>query len=252
HGRPPPALLLGERLPPAARSQTHLVPELVEVVGGRHVLQPFLELRRQVVVGGSRVHEGGGSEHPTIAPPHLHGVEHVQEPDGRVVGHVGVPVLSGIGEPDRPAVLDHVGQDSDLWHLGVLEQPVDRRLDVAEAPREISQVARLEALVGEAQDAVLAEGGQDDPEIGVAQRTRTRRWGGGRARSSPRTAAPRICPVGSIVATASRLLTAELWDYGTSVPSAYRLDRCARPGLPSQWGTKTSAEPGTEPNADRG
>jgi hypothetical protein len=90
-----------------------------------------------------------------------------------------VPVLGGVGDPDRLAVLDDVRKDPDLGQPGLVEAPGQRGLDPAELLGEVPQLARLKLLIEKVQYPVSAEG---------AELT-------GWARS------PRMCPVGSIVVT---------------------------------------------------
>jgi hypothetical protein len=130
--------------------------------------QPRLEVGRQVVVGHVRVHEGGGAEHLTIPARHLHGEQDVHEADRRVVGHVGVPVLPGVGQPDRPAVLDDVGQDVDLRHTRLVKAG-EHVLDRAEAAREVPERGGVEMLRRKPQHAISPEGAQDCREVGVAE-----------------------------------------------------------------------------------
>ena len=167
--RTPPALLGGERRPQAAGTGAHVLPELVEVVGGRRAFEARLELGRQVLVRGLRVGEHRRAEHLTIAPRHLDGVEHVQKADGLVVGHVGVPVLPGVGDADRLAVLDDVREIADFGHPRLVVTAGQGGLDPPEAPREVSELGRLELLSGKAQHAVPAEGFQNCREVHVAQ-----------------------------------------------------------------------------------
>jgi hypothetical protein len=105
------------------------------------------------------VHVGklGVAEHDAVAPRHLDGVEHVGERDHARVRHVGVPVLPGVGEPDRLAVLDDVGQDHHLGNVGLLIDVRHLHLQLAEARGEIAQRAARELLAREADDAVLPE-----------------------------------------------------------------------------------------------
>src|SRR5258706_542338 len=71
------------------------------------------------------------AERLAAAARDLDAVEHVGERDGAAVGHVGVPVLPGVGEADRPAVLDDVGEDHDLRDAGL---PSGERETVPSAP----------------------------------------------------------------------------------------------------------------------
>jgi hypothetical protein len=138
--------------------------------GGR-VPQALLERRGQVVVGGLRADEGRRPQHLAIPARHPHRIEDVEEADGRVVRHVGVPVLPGIGEADGPAVLDDVRENPDLGHLRLVIAG-EHRLDAAKAPREVAQGGGLQALRGKAQDAKATEGAQDGGEVAVAQGVR--------------------------------------------------------------------------------
>ena len=170
HGRRTPAALLRrERPPQAAGAAPHVLPELVEVVGGRRAREPRLQLRRQVLVRGLGVHEHRGAERLTVPTRHLDRVEHVQEADRLVVGHVGVPVLTRVGDPDRLAVLDDVREVADFRHAGLVVPARERCLDLSEAPGEVTELDGLELLAGKAQHTVTAEGFQNRPEVRVAQ-----------------------------------------------------------------------------------
>src|SRR5207245_8409327 len=183
--RTPPALLGGERRPQAAGTGAHVLPELVEVVGRRRAFEARLELGRQILVRGLRVGEHRGSEHLTVAPWHLDRVEHVQKADGLVVGHVGVPVLPGVGDADRLAVLDDVREIADLGHPRLVVTAGQGSLDPTEALREVSELGRLELLSGEVEHAVPAEGFQNCRKGRVAQRLREVRPPDGRPQHLP-------------------------------------------------------------------
>ncbi len=121
------------------------------------------------LVGGLGVREHRGAEHLTVSPRHLDRVQHVQEPDRLVVGHVGVPVLARVGDADRLAILDDVRKIADLRHAGLVMAAGERGLDLAEAPREVSELDGLELLTGKAQHAVTAERFQNRRKVRVAQ-----------------------------------------------------------------------------------
>jgi hypothetical protein len=119
---------------------------------------------------------------------HRDGIEHVGESDGAAVGHVGVPVLAGVGEAERPAVAGDVGEDHHLRMLVVLERGADDvDLELAEAAAEGLERGGVEPLAWEAQDAVAAERAENDAEVPLAQRLRQveafdrrpERWSGG-------------------------------------------------------------------------
>src|SRR5216684_253394 len=118
---------------------------------------------------GPTARGGGGAEHLAIAAWHLDGVEHVQEADRLVIGHVRVPVLPGVGDPDRLAVLDDVREKPDLRHPGLVVPAGQRGLDPAEAPREVPELDGLEPLIRKSQHAVAAERQEERGEVRVAQ-----------------------------------------------------------------------------------
>ena len=121
------------------------------------VFQLLLHVRGQIAIGGLRIGELRRAERCAVALGDLDAVEHVGERDHAAVGHVGVPALPGVGEPDRPAVLDDVREDHhlrDVRLLVALRADVD--LEVAELRAEVAQLAAGELLAGEAHHAVLA------------------------------------------------------------------------------------------------
>ena len=72
-----------------------------------------------------------------------------------LVRNVRMPVLAGIAQADRLAVLDDVGDDEDLGVVGQVElmQHVDHQ--AAEAAAEIDVLPRRDALVAEHQQVVV-------------------------------------------------------------------------------------------------
>src|SRR3989442_8476368 len=116
------------------------------------------------------VAELGVAQRPAVAHGHLDGVEHVGERDLLAVGHIGVPALSGIAEPDRLAVPGYVGQDHHFGKAGLVELIGDVDLELAEHAPEARKFRGLEPLLGKAQHAMLAERPQDLLEVAVRDR----------------------------------------------------------------------------------
>jgi hypothetical protein len=170
--RPLRALFRCQRRPDAAWTRAHLFPELVEVVRGSRVREALLERRIEVVVSGVHVGELGRPERLSITSRNLDGVEHVREADRRVVGHVGVPVLAGVGKADRLTVLDHIREIADFRHAGHLILSRHRALQASEALREVAQRGSVELLAREVQNAVAAERLDDRCKIRRLQGTR--------------------------------------------------------------------------------
>src|SRR5258706_16011415 len=98
-----------------------------------------------------------GAERLAAAARDLDAIEHVGERDGAAVGHVGVPVLPGVGEADRLAVLDDVGEDHDLRDAGLLERVGDVDLELAELRAEVAQLRSRKLLPRELQYSILAK-----------------------------------------------------------------------------------------------
>ena len=93
-------------------------------------------------------------------------VEHIHEPGYFAIGHVGVPVLTGIGTADVFAILFQVREDANLRVLARGMGIADRApLDLAEKFREPLQRRKVETLVREAQYLVAAEHQQDPPHV---------------------------------------------------------------------------------------
>ena len=122
----------------------------------------------EVFVGRVHVGELRGAERLAVATRHLDRVEHVREADGRVVGHVGVPVLARVGETDRLAVLDDVREIADLRHAGHVDLPVTI-LACGRSAERSPAARRIELLTGKVKHAVTAEGLQNRREVRVAQ-----------------------------------------------------------------------------------
>ena len=153
-------------------SPPHHLPELVEVVQRRHALEPLLQLVGQIVIGRAHVGEFGATERLAVAVRHLDAVEHVREGDDLAVGHVGVPVLPGVGEADRSAVLDDVGQDHHLGEARLLIGVGDVDLQRAEARAKRLQSGRVDLLVRKQDHAMSAERFQNGGKVRFAQRLR--------------------------------------------------------------------------------
>jgi hypothetical protein len=138
----------------------------------RHALEPPPQRLRQLVIGGVHAGELGGAERLAVPPRNADAVEHVGEGDLAAVGHVGVPVLAGIGEAEGLAVLDDVGERHHLGMRRVLEGVRDVDLERAEAAGKRLERGGIEMLAGEAQDAVAAERRQQHAEFRIAERLR--------------------------------------------------------------------------------
>ena len=152
------ALLRRQRRAVRAGPAAHHVPELGEVVRGRAPGEPALDVGRQILVGGMHVAELRVAQRPAVAHRHLDGVEHVGERHVLAVGHVRVPALSGIAEPDRLAVPGHVGQHHDFRKIRLVELIGDIDFEVAEHAAEAGERVRLQALLGKAQHADARRG----------------------------------------------------------------------------------------------
>src|SRR5262249_15380264 len=107
-----------------------------------------------------------------LAHGHLDGVEHVGERDLPAVGHVGVPALSGVAEPDRLAVSGHVGQHHHFGKARLVKLIGDVDFELAEHAAEARELFGLEPLPREAQHAVLAERPKHLLEVAVRDRLR--------------------------------------------------------------------------------
>src|SRR5262249_26422714 len=95
---------------------------------------------------------------------------HIRERNVLAVGHIGVPALSGIAEPDRLAVRGHVGQHHHFGKTGLMELIGDVDLKLAEHASEANELLRREPLLGKAQHAVFAQRAQDLLEFAVGER----------------------------------------------------------------------------------
>src|SRR5258707_8809534 len=110
------------------------------------------------------------AQRPALARRHLDGVEDVGERDLLAVGHIGVPALSGVAEPDRSAVLKYAGQHQHFGKAGLVDLIGDVDLELAEHAPEARKFRGLEPLLGKAQRAMLAERPQDLLEVAVRNR----------------------------------------------------------------------------------
>src|SRR5262249_59296118 len=90
-------------------------------------------------------------------------------PDRLVVGHVGVPVLPGVGNSNRLAVLDDVREISDLGHPRLVVTPGQRGLDLAEAPREVAKLHGLEPLSWKPEHTVTTKSLENGREVRITQ-----------------------------------------------------------------------------------
>ena len=96
-------------------------------------------------------------------------VQHVHKPGAIAIGHIGVPILTGIRAADVFAVFPQVRKDVDLGvFAGRVAIAGRAALNLAKLFGKALQRAEVEMLVGKAQDAIAAEPEQDPPEIGSA------------------------------------------------------------------------------------
>jgi hypothetical protein len=68
-------------------------------------------------MGGAHVGEHRVAERLPVAVRDFDAVEHVGETDNGVIGHVGMPILPGVGQADRLAVFQDIGEQHDLRHI---------------------------------------------------------------------------------------------------------------------------------------
>ncbi len=162
HRSAPTPLFIGHRRTLAGMVLPHVLPELLEVVGGGASGEARPDLIRQRVIDGVHVGELGAAEWRAVAARNADTVEHVHEAHHVTVRHVGVPVLAGIRRADVFAALLHVRQDTDMGGVALGDAGA---LDVAEPLGEAAQVTHIELLVGKPQHAVPAECQQDAREL---------------------------------------------------------------------------------------
>ena len=122
----------------------------------RAPLEPPFDLRGQIVISRVHVAELRIPECAPLAPGNADGVEHVRERDLLAVGHIGVPALSGIGEPDRLAIRRHVGQHYHFWKPGLMELIGHVDLKLAKHTPEAHEMLGREPLLGKAKHTVSA------------------------------------------------------------------------------------------------
>ena len=111
----------------------HVLPEFFDVVSRCHAVEACLDFGRERLVGEAHIREFGTAERLAVPVRDADAVEHIHEPGHLAIGHVGVPVLTGIGTTDVFAVLFQVREDA---YLRVLARGIciaDRvSLDLAE------------------------------------------------------------------------------------------------------------------------
>ena len=83
-----------------------------------------------------------------------------------------MPVLPGIGQTQRLAVFDDVGQRHHLGQPRLLVGVGDIDFQRAEVGTEVAQLARRQGLVGKVQHAVAAQRGNDLLKLWWRQRLR--------------------------------------------------------------------------------
>ena len=76
-----------------------MLPELLDVVRRGHAVEPCPDLGRQRFIGSVHVGELGAAERLAVAARDADAVQHVHEAEHLAIGHVGVPVLAGVGQP---------------------------------------------------------------------------------------------------------------------------------------------------------
>ena len=120
------------------------------------VREPALERGRKVVIGGVHVGEHRVAERLAVPTRNLDAVEHVGEADERIIGHVGMPILPGIGYADLLSILDNVGEEHDFRHIGLAVSGGLRSLQGTESLRERVQGTRVERLLWKPNHTVFA------------------------------------------------------------------------------------------------
>ncbi len=107
HWRLAPTLRLGQFRARGSVTATgaHHLPKFFEIMRRGQRFRSRLQRRRQVVVRRRHIAEFGVAERAAVALRDFQCVQHVHERDGSAEAHVGVPVLAGIAEADRPPVL---------------------------------------------------------------------------------------------------------------------------------------------------
>jgi hypothetical protein len=126
-------LLVRHRRPLAAVVAPYMLPEFLKIMSSGHLRQPAFDLARQIFVGEVHVRELSPAERLAIPVRDANAVEHIHEPGHLAIGHVGVPVLTGIGTADVFAVFFQVRENTDLRVLASGIRIADRvSLNLAE------------------------------------------------------------------------------------------------------------------------
>src|SRR5262245_59646113 len=112
------------------------------------------------------------AQRPAVTRGHLDRIQHVRKRDVLAVGHVRVPALSGIAEPDRLAVYCHVGADHHLWVTRLVELIGDIDFELTEAAPDTRECLGFDLLPWEAQHAELTKRAQNLLEVGIRYRRR--------------------------------------------------------------------------------
>ena len=154
---------------PGAAALAHHFPELLEIVGGGAPLDTLLHFIGQPIVSGCHTGEPCRAQWPPIPTRHLQRVQHVHEGDGFAEGHIGVPILPGIRQTNRLAVLHHVRQDHHLRMARFLERAGDMHFQIAEHAAERDLRGRIERLSGKAHHAVIGQAVQAESQLLLAE-----------------------------------------------------------------------------------
>src|ERR1700694_2029328 len=83
-----------------------------------------------------------------------------------------MPILPGIGQANRPPILNDVGKDHHLRMSGFLERAGDMHLQLAELTAECHLCCRIKRLLREADHAVIGQRLQHETQLRLAERLR--------------------------------------------------------------------------------
>src|SRR6266568_6699240 len=126
---------------------------------GAKLAETLLERRGERLIGGRGAGEQRIAEGDAVACWHFEHIENRGARRGRVVRHVGVPALSGIGRAERAAIgFPLVGQDVDMREIRGMERARDVGLELAEALAEGDQRHLVETLIGDGDYRMMMEG----------------------------------------------------------------------------------------------
>jgi hypothetical protein len=150
-----------ERLPLRPSEASALLP-LYEA------LERVFDGRGQIIIRSVHTTELRFAERLVVAPRDALTVQDIRQCDLPRIGHVRVPALAGIAQPNRFAgFISHVRQDHDLGEPGLMERIGHIDLKLAEAAAERGELSDAERLGRKAEDTVLAQGAQDGANISV-------------------------------------------------------------------------------------